>query len=197
MPFSFHARYALLTYAQCGALDPFAIVQHFTLLEAECIIGRELHADGGTHLHVFVDFGVKRRFRSSNCFDVEACHPNIIPSRGTPERGYDYSIKDGDVVAGGLERPSASEPRRSGSTSATMDTLVGIDDEQTFWDSVRELAPGLLLRSFPSLQSYAKWRFAISTPEYEHPSQLTLFDGSIPELVDWRRDNLERSGVGR
>ena len=44
--FSFHARYALLTYAQCGDLCPFTIVDLLSTMGAECIIGREHHQDG-------------------------------------------------------------------------------------------------------------------------------------------------------
>ena len=103
--FSFHARYALLTYAQCGDLCPFTIVDLLSTMGAECIIGREHHQDGGIHLHVFVDFGRKYRSRRADTFDVGGFHPNISQSYGTPEKGYDYACKDGDVVAGGLDRP--------------------------------------------------------------------------------------------
>ena len=56
MPFNFNARYALLTYSQCGDLDGWEVSNHFTKLRAECIVAREAHADGGIHLHAFVDF---------------------------------------------------------------------------------------------------------------------------------------------
>lgn len=102
MSFRFQARYALLTYAQCGDLDPWAVNDHLAELGAECIIAREVHADGGTHLHAFVDFGRKFRTQRTDVFDVGDHHPNISPSYGTPEKGFDYAIKDGDVVAGGL-----------------------------------------------------------------------------------------------
>uniref|UniRef100_A0A8E7L5H0 Replication-associated protein n=1 Tax=Muscicapa latirostris Genomoviridae sp. TaxID=2814967 RepID=A0A8E7L5H0_9VIRU len=195
--FSFHAKYALLTYSQCGDLDPEAIVLHFSDLGAECIVARENHRDGGTHLHVFVDFGRKRRFRSANQFDVEGHHPNICPSRGSPETGYDYAIKDGDVVGGGLERPNPERTGSNGPKNQTMDTLVRIDDEPAFWESVRELAPGLLLRSFPSLQSYAKWRFAPRIIEYRHPEGIEFSTGDVPELDEWREGNLQGSRIGR
>lgn len=53
MSFYFNAKYGLFTYAQCGDLDPFDVVCLFSELGAECIIGREEHQDGGTHLHAF------------------------------------------------------------------------------------------------------------------------------------------------
>ncbi|UJO02125.1 Rep [Molossus molossus associated gemykibivirus 5] len=101
-------RYALLTYAQCGDLDPWAIVHLFTGLRAECIVGREAHQDEGIHLHVFVDFGRVFRSRRTDAFDVEGRHPNVQHVNRTPWVAYDYAIKEGDVVAGGAERPPES-----------------------------------------------------------------------------------------
>ena len=109
MPFRFQAKYGLLTYAQCGDLDPFAVVTRLSELGAECIVGREIHEDGGIHLHAFFSFEKKRNLKNERIFDVEGVHPNIQASYGTPEKGYDYAIKDGDVVGGGLERPSGED----------------------------------------------------------------------------------------
>ncbi|UJO02129.1 Rep [Bat associated gemykibivirus 1] len=96
MSFKFQARYVLLTYAQCGDLDPWVVSDHLSSLGAECIIGRENHSDGGIHLHAFVDFGKRFSTRNVQKFDVGGCHPNIEPSKGRPWAGYDYAIKDGD-----------------------------------------------------------------------------------------------------
>lgn len=100
-------RYVLLTYAQCGDLDPFEVCNHLASLNAECIIGRESHEDGGTHLHVFADFGTKFRSRNVRIFDVGGYHPNVSPSKGRPGEGWDYATKEGNIVAGGLERPGS------------------------------------------------------------------------------------------
>lgn len=190
--FDFHSRYGLFTYSQCDGLDPHDIVEHFSTLGAECIIGREHHADGGLHFHAFVDFGRKRRFRRHVFADVGLFHPNIAPSRGTPQTAYDYAVKEGDIVAGGAERPverGGSGSRASGS-SDTMAQLVALENEQEFWESCKQLAPGLLLRNFPSLQSYAKWRFAATVEQYCHPRGLLFHDERISELVEWRTNNL-------
>lgn len=190
--FTFNARYALVTYAQCDGLDPWDIVDHFTSLEAECIIGRENHADGGTHYHAFADFGKKRRFRRANCFDVGGYHPNISPSRKTPGDGFDYAIKEGDVVAGGLERPNNGGGGRDGvgANDTTMGILVGIESERDFWIAVREMAPGLLLRNFPSLKQYASWRYQPAELEYESPSGIHFDTSDIPELTEWASSNI-------
>lgn len=198
--FDFHSRYGLFTYSQCDGLDPHDIVKHFTTLGAECIIGREHHADGGLHFHAFVDFGRKRRFRRHVFADVGLFHPNIAPSRGTPEAAYDYATKEGDIVAGGAERPQCRATGRSGSGGSgdTMGQLVALEDEQEFWDACKRLAPGLLLRNFPSLQSYAKWRFTSTLEQYSHPQSLLFHDERISELVEWREHNLsDTEYVGR
>jgi len=187
--FSFHARYALLTYAQCDGLDPWDIVSHFTSLEAECIVGRESHADGGTHYHAFADFGRKRKFRRHDTFDVRGFHANITPSRGTPEIGWDYATKDGDVVAGGLERP-CERSRLAGDVSK-FHQIIECESEPEFWETVRRLAPELLLRNFQSLKSYAASRYASAPIRYSHPVGVRFAGSSLQDLDEWRERNLE------
>ncbi|UJO02123.1 Rep [Molossus molossus associated gemykibivirus 4] len=109
MAFRFRRRHALLTYAQCGQLDPWEVSNMLSDLGAECIIGREEHEDGGIHLHAFVDFGRQYSTVNPRQFDVAGCHPNILSCRKTPEKMYDYATKDGEIVAGGLQRPDGSE----------------------------------------------------------------------------------------
>lgn len=184
MSFTFHAKYALLTYAQCDGLDPWDVLSHFTSLESECIISREDHADGGTHLHVFADFGAKRKYRRADVFDVSGYHPNIIASRGSPERGYDYATKDGDVICGGLARPGGGGSG-VGRNDSTMAELVTIETECEFWDAVKQMAPGMLLRNFPSLKQYVAWRFAPVEVEYRTPEGLHFVSENTSELDQW------------
>lgn len=195
--FTFHSRYGLITYAQCDGLDPSDVCNHFTSLGAECIIAREDHADGGTHLHVFADFERKRRFRRADIFDVRGYHPNIEPSRGNPGCGWDYATKDGDIVAGGLERPSNGA---NGSAVHRKDNimadLVAIEDVDEFWKAVQDLAPGLLLRNFPSLNSYASWRFRPRISEYQTPVGVRFDGPQLPELDEWSSSNIERDHGG-
>lgn len=193
MPFDFYAKYALLTYAQCGSLDPWAVVELLSGLGAECIIGRENHADGGIHLHVFVSFGRKYRSRRVDVFDVGGFHPNISPSKGTPEEGYDYAIKDGDVVAGGLSReellPSGN---RVGSVAARWSEITSADSVDEFWRLVFELDPQRGACSWPSLNKFAEWKFAPKPTCYEPPTGIEYDEG----LLDGRYDWLQQSGIG-
>jgi len=187
--FDLHCRYALLTYAQCGDLSPDLVGNKLVNAGFQCVIGRENHQDGGIHLHVFVDFGRKRRFRRPDVFDVEGRHPNIEPSKGTPEKGYDYAIKDGDIVFDGLERPG-----RNGDSGnvAKWAAITGAVDKQSFWDLVHELDPKSAACNFPALQKYCDWKYAVDPPEYESPAGVTFVGGEFDGRDDW----LSQSGIG-
>lgn len=189
--FRFQNRYALLTYPQCGDLDPWAVNDHLAELGAECIIAREEHADGGTHLHAFVDFGRKFSTRRSDIFDVGGRHPNISPSYGTPEKGFDYAIKDGDVVAGGLERPYGKAVSAS---SDPWSTIIMAESRDKFFQLCADLAPRALCTSFTSLQKYADWKYRLDPEPYRHDEELTFDLGRFPELLQWSHDTFNAVG---
>lgn len=188
MTFNFHARYVLVTYAQSEDLDGFAVSDHFTELGAECIVARETHADSGFHLHAFVDFGRKFRSRNARIFDVQGRHPNITVSRGTPEKGYDYAIKDGDVVAGGLERPNGS--RVSGTPGSSWSEIMGARDIGEFWELCEALAPRAMLCNFNSLKCFADWRFRVDPAPYVSPGGIRIDTSRVGELDEWVQQNL-------
>lgn len=190
-PLVHNFRYVLLTYAQCGDLDPWRVVERLSSLGAECIIGREHHEDGGLHLHCFADFGKKFRSRKVDIFDVDGRHPNWSASRGTPEKAYDYAIKDGDVVAGGLARP---EPVSMGArTSADKwARITAAEDRDEFWSLVHQLDPKAAACSFNALSKYADWRFTEDPPEYQHDGRIKF----VPGDADGRDDWVSQSGIG-
>ena len=191
MPFEFRAKYGLLTYAQCGDLDPFAVSDHLSELGAECIVGREDHADGGIHLHAFFMFETEFRSRSERVFDVQGCHPNIVRGYGTPEKGYDYAIKDGDVVAGGLERPSGARVSRTRDPWADV-IMASTRDE--FFELVSQVAPRSLCCSFTSLRAYADWRYREDQQPYCTPAGLSFDTGEYPILGEWVQQALVGPG---
>lgn len=194
MSFRFERRYGLFTYAQCGSLDPWAVSNHFSDLGAECIVGRENHSDGGIHLHAFVDFGKQFRTRSVTFADVEGRHPNVQPITATPAKAYDYAIKDGDVVAGGLERPDR------GGVSNSRDKWVEIVNAVSrtdFFELLEKLAPEALCSRFPSLCKFADWRFRVDRSPYSTPAGFTFDTGEYPELDRWVQENLDGHQPGR
>ncbi|AXB22598.1 replication associated protein [Lynx canadensis faeces associated genomovirus CL1 46] len=188
MPFVCNARYFLVTYSHVEELDPFALVEFFGNLGAECIVGLEpYNATFGIHFHVFTDFGRKFRSRRTDIFDVNGFHPNISPSRGTPEAGYDYAIKNGDVVAGGLARPSGVG---NSGRAAKWHQIVDAETRDEFFDLCEELDPERLVCSFSQIQKYADWRFAENPEPYASPDG--VFDlanygdlGESKSLILW------------
>lgn len=193
MSFYFNARYGLFTYSQSDGLDPWAVLECFRKLGGECIIGRELHEDGGTHLHVFVDFERRFRSRSAKVFDVDGFHPNVVASRGKPDQGYDYATKDGDVVAGGLARPDGIT-RRTG--DSTIDTkwaeITSSTNREEFFRLVHELDPKSAVVHFPALCKYADWKFAPQPDVYRSPGNITFIGGDCDGRDMW----YEQSGIG-
>lgn len=187
-----NSRYILLTYAQSHGLDEWDVSNHLSSLGAECIIAREDHADGGTHLHCFVDFGRKFRSRSVHIFDVGGFHPNVSPSRGTPEKGWDYAIKDGEVVAGGLDRPL---PRGGMHVGAHRVSNVAhlCESGEEFLELYDEMERGDLIGRFSNVRAYADWRFRLVESEYSAPPGAVFSSGALDGRDDWVR----QSGVGR
>lgn len=194
MTFRFAARYGLLTYAQCGNLDPFAVVEMLGRHGAECIVAREDHADGGVHLHTFVDFGPgKFQSRDVRIFDVEGCHPNVLRGIRTPEKMYDYAVKDGDVVAGGLERPSGERVSPTGSPWAR---IILAETREEFFNLIADLDPRSLCVSFGSIRTYADWKYRESRDPYISPRGIHFNTEGFPELQQWAERNLGGFEVG-
>nr|QVW56574.2 MAG: replication-associated protein [Gemycircularvirus] len=188
-----NSRYLLLTYAQSNGLDEWDVSNHLSALGAECIIAREDHADGGTHLHCFVDFNRKFRSRNIRIFDVGGFHPNVSPSRGTPEKGYDYAIKDGEVVAGGLARPA---PRGGMHVGAHRVSNVShlCESAEEFLELYDEMERGDLIARFSNVRTYADWRFKREVEEYSTPVEFEFASGELDGRDDWVRQSGIRSG---
>lgn len=196
--FTFNAKFFLLTYSHVEgtndrpALDATEIVDAITAVGGRCVVGKEKYNDtGGFHFHVFIAFESKFRSRRADIFDVAGYHPNVVPSRGSPERGWDYATKDGDIVGGDLERPGRD---RDSSSKERWTAIVQADSVEEFWRLLEVLDPQRLACNFPALQRYADWRFKVEPAPYTTPSG--EFDCSgYPELGDWQQQ-LGVAGTG-
>lgn len=191
--FSFRSRYALLTYPQCGDLDPWAVLDMVSAVPGECIIARESHADGEPHLHAFVDFGERFFTSDPRRFDVDGRHPNILPVGRTPGASYDYCIKDGDVVAGGLERPGSVAGGELPRAGTAWDTILSQPTVGQFWDTLRELAPRTLLTNFTSCKAYADWHYRPEPVVYTSPDGVSFDISDVEGLEGWIQDSLVRT----
>jgi len=124
---------------------------------------------------------------------VGGFHPNISKSLGTPEKGYDYAIKDGDVVSGGLERPIPTPGGdRNGKTHLIWTQITTATTRELFWELVHELDPKAAVTSFSQLQKYCDWKYRYDPPAYVTPPGAVF----IGEETDGRGDWVRQSGVG-
>ncbi|AFS65316.1 spliced replication-associated protein [Dragonfly associated gemykibivirus 1] len=188
MPFRFAAKYGLLTYPQCGDLDPWAVNDMLGRLGAECVIGRENHQAGGVHLHAFFMFERKFESRNVRVFDVDGHHPNIVRGYSTPEDGWAYATKDGDVVAGALECP---RPRTEVSESSSKwARAILAETREEFFAIVAELDPRALCVSFGSLRAYADWKYRPARDPYITPEGISFDTSELPELDLWVQQTL-------
>lgn len=193
MTFILNARYFLVTYPQCGLLDEWAVVEMFGSLGAECLVGREVHANGGHHLHAFVDFGRKFRSRRPNVFDVDGRHPNIERSKRNPRKGAEYAAKDGDIVAGGLDI-TVLPKNLMGLTQDAGSTLLSAENRNEFFEFAEEFCPWDLITKFGSMYAFARWKWPENQLWHECPPGLELRDGAFPELASFRAGILDRRG---
>lgn len=193
MSFRFQARYALITYAQCGDLPAGDVVLHIESLRAQCIIGRESHADGGIHLHAFIDFGRKFTTRNERLWDVGGRHPNVAPGRRTPEKMWDYATKDGDIVGGNLARPSGTGLP---SSSSKWRDIVLAETREEFFASLKELDPRTLVTAYGNVCKYADHVYRVEPEPYRQPDGLRIVLDRVPRLREWAARNLggDRSG---
>lgn len=107
---------------------------------------------------------------------------------------WDYATKDGDVVAGGLERPDGG---RLPATGDQWHTILAAESRDEFFELCGELAPRYLACSFPSLCKYADWKYRPEPAAYMHPEGYTFDTTDYPELDQWVREDLEGYQPGR
>ena len=193
MTFRFAAKYGLLTYAQSDGLDPFGIVNLLAELGAECIVGKELHSDGGTHYHAFFMFNRKFQSRNPRVFDVDGHHPNILRGRKTPGQMYDYATKDGDVVAGGLQRPDDQVSSKNNSDDFWRCVFDAETREETF-RVAEESSVSLLGRYFFQVRAIAEGKTIQNPLDYVGNPELEWELGPYPELRAWCETHLGGRG---
>lgn len=185
--FTFKGNHVLLTYAQSPDLVAEEVDSLIGRLGGKCIIGRENHADGGIHFHCFVQFEHEFTTTDARVFDVGGRHPNVRKMYRTPEKGYDYAIKDGDVVGGSLERPCGSSLGKSGDKWLE---IIAAETREEFFEAAARLDPKSLCCSFVSLSKYADWKYRVDRAPYSTPGGISIVTDGIPALNEWIRGNL-------
>lgn len=199
----FCAKHFLLTYAHCEGrdgkpeLDPHRVVEIVGNLGAECIVSKEDYPSReGFHYHVFCSFERRFRSRRADVFDVDGYHPNVLPSRGNEASGFDYATKEGNIVAGGLERPSGEGGRaRTAGAKDEWAVITAAETVEELWELVEELDPKSMVLHFPAVQKFAEWKFRPLPVPYSGPDG--VFDiAEYPALGEWRDSVFESEGGG-
>ena len=196
--FRINNRRLLLTYPQVGPqFDWGRLRDHLHGLGFKSIIGRESHADGGIHYHVYCDHGGAFQSRNARVFDVDGSHPNIEPVRNRPGTVYDYVGKDGDVVhddTGGRPDDGPSSKRRR---DDVWKEIVSAPTKDAFFELCTQMAPRELVCSFSSVHAFAEWKYRVKRSSYESPRGLFCDTGAYPELDEWVRNSIGLDSHGR
>lgn len=179
--FRFRNRYCILTYSQTdGGFDPKGIVDNIHADGGLCVIGRERHADGGTHFHAFVDYVRIRDWTGSSRWDVGGHHPNCNPVSRTPHRAFSYAIKDGDVVHDDFDEstrpkgPIGDRRRGNGASKRNFAEITDAVDKEDFFAKMQKLDPRALVCAFGNVTKFADWKFPDPRRPHEQPSGVCI-----------------------
>lgn len=199
MTFRLRSKAILLTYAQVNDDSAASFLSsptnHFEFVAGAFgtplvyRMGRESHADGGTHFHVFILWSSPITCRNQRAFDYHEAHPNIESIRRTPEKAFDYAGKDGDIIHEHGERPGKSGTVPSGRDCVWAEALSR-ETKVEFLSHLREQAPRDYVLYFDAIERFADRHFAPPTPEYRSPPiEIHGFRG----MDEW----VEQSRIGR
>jgi hypothetical protein len=199
--FRSRARAFIVTYPQCNedvqsqfATDGrnFPQLVERDLASPECCrIGREQHADGGVHFHVFLSFESPVVVNSPTVFDYFGTHGNIKPVRTTPRRAWEYVGKDGDIIHESGDAPAERGTSHGHSASRWTD-IVACDSKESFLAAVRVNAPRDWVLSLDRILQYAEYAYPTPVTPYESPAVTTSW-GRAPGLREW----LSQAAIGR
>jgi len=149
--FRLQGKHLALTYAQCP-LEPQRVIDELKQRfgdECGIVVGRERHADGNFHLHVYLYRKQKFNIRNADAFDIDGHHPNI--KRGYDPKGWvEYVSKWGDVTQHNFDastvdpwayaanpETSAAEAERAIRTHAPRDFILHQSSVQDFINAKR------------------------------------------------------------
>ena len=148
-----------------------------------CRLGRERHADGGIHYHIYLGFDKIVTVNSATAFDYFGTHGDIKSVRRTPHKVFDYVGKDGDIRLEHGEPPADARSRERDDSNKWAD-IISCDTKESFLSAVRQQAPRDWLLSNQRILEYANLYYPEEKPEYEAPS-ITVERERYPEISEW------------
>jgi len=177
----------LLTYAQCEGLEYETVGLMLSGMGAECLIGREMHEDGGIHYHAYVEFNRQFRSRKMNVFDTDGFHPNIQNVLKTPWLVYDYVMKDGDVVWGGAARPEETRgrPKKEDAKHDWWFDLVHSETTEEFDMIVNTYLAKESVINARQIKEKRDSMFGDRLRTYVHPPYMKFDLSKLPELEEF------------
>lgn len=195
--FRFRSRYCILTYSQTDAgFNPQGIVDCVHTDGGLCVIGREQHADGGTHFHAFVDYLRIRDWTGATRWDVGRHHPNCNPVSRTPHRAFSYAIKDGDVVHDDFDEstrpkgPIGDRRRGNGASKRNFAEITDAVDKEDFLLKCKNLIRELWFVRLETLQNSQIGSFRIHEDDTSN-LQESQFPSSPPAWFENSEEDWE------
>jgi len=162
MPFNLQAKKLFLTYPQCPLTPEQVESSLLDHLQVEnpvvMVVARELHEDGNTHYHVYVELANKIHRRTPHCLDIVAgdrtFHGNYQGARSKAQAlGYVKKYGDLRIYPAGttIEEIEAPPSKRR---EAVVAALL---DEGATMDEVRKEDNGFFLMHLKRIKEYHAW----------------------------------------
>ena len=176
--FRFKRRFCILTYSQVPPDFPHERISEGIHRDGGlCTVSRELHKDGGTHYHAFVDYQRVRDWTGQSRWDVAGHHPNITPVSRTPYKALEYVSKDCDITHDCFDesnRPRRDSGRPKGNGKRKWSEIISAPDENSFLESLKENDPRALVVCHGNVRQYIGWRYPAERRHYESPTGLSI-----------------------
>lgn len=192
MTFRIQAKSFLLTYPKCNLTCEELKDGLLALnMDIEALrIGREHHADGSLHLHVYCRLNTRLTSRNSRHFDIAGHHPNISAGVRNHRQAWDYVGKEGYEV---LVYPEGAtcEAVKENKWLAVIEAATP-DDFET---AAIEASPRDYVINFDRIESFKHHKFSNKHDPYV--PRFTEFDlTQNPDLTTFK-DQMHEVGAAK
>lgn len=175
-----------LTYPQSPLLTRERIRDFFLALGGvkRFLIARELHDDGNQHFHAYIRWEGRRRFESSDCFDVDGRHPNIQRPRSAKDV-VAYCSKDDDNLLANFKPEELADESQSG----WRDILSNATGRDDFLARVRARYPQHYVLSLERLVAFCNGHYERNKTAYDGRGRSEFVEPSC--LTTWVSESLQ------
>ncbi len=150
--FRMHAKKFFLTFPKCKTSREDAMACILAMKPRMAIVAQELHKDGDTHLHVFVEFEKKKDIRRPDAFDIVAGqHGNYQTARNRRHVIRYVTKSDPDYICFGITRDGIQHLLNHASLAQSLKELEDDPD----WRKFAINHPALFVRNHIGLVRYS------------------------------------------